>query len=59
MRSKPGVLYDDSGEAMPSHVLDDVYEHLAELAWTPPGSRRCGPGSPVPAPRARTSRSCR
>ncbi|MEV1243900.1 DUF6493 family protein [Nonomuraea sp. NPDC049750] len=35
VRKRPGVLYDDSEEAMPSFVLDDVYERMAELGVDP------------------------
>ncbi|MGW3348844.1 hypothetical protein ACWDA3_36580 [Nonomuraea rubra] len=48
VRSEPGVLYDDSEEAMPSHVLDDVYEHLAELGVDPARVAAMRAGEPVP-----------
>ncbi|MEW9532417.1 DUF6493 family protein [Microbispora sp. NPDC049125] len=34
-RTRPGVLYDDSVEAMPSFVLDLAYEGMAELGVDP------------------------
>ncbi|MFD8533775.1 hypothetical protein ACFV0L_40830, partial [Streptosporangium canum] len=35
MRTRPGVVYDDSVEAMPSSILDLAYEHMAELGVDP------------------------
>ncbi|MFI7706089.1 DUF6493 family protein [Nonomuraea sp. NPDC049480] len=34
-RTRPGVLYDDSVEAMPSFILDRAYERMAELGVDP------------------------
>ncbi|MGW0594335.1 DUF7824 domain-containing protein [Streptosporangium sp. NPDC002607] len=35
VRTKPGVLYDDSVEAMPSFILDRAYKRMAELGVNP------------------------
>ncbi|MER6951915.1 hypothetical protein ABT294_48675 [Nonomuraea sp. NPDC000554] len=35
VRTRPGVLYDDSVEAMPSFILDRAYEHMAEVGVAP------------------------
>ncbi|MFB9469260.1 hypothetical protein ACFFR3_07065 [Nonomuraea salmonea] len=52
LRSRPGVRYDASDEAMPSHVLEDVYERMAELGVAPDriAAMRAGQPVPVPAP---------
>ncbi|MFI6506952.1 hypothetical protein ACIBCT_05045 [Streptosporangium sp. NPDC050855] len=47
---EPGVLYDDSVEAMPWHVLHDVYERMAELGVDPDRITAMREGLPVPPP---------
>ncbi|MEV4222333.1 DUF6493 family protein [Nonomuraea sp. NPDC049725] len=50
VRGRPGVLYDDSGEAMPSFVLDDAYERMAELGVDPARIAAMRAGEQVPPP---------
>lgn len=49
-RRRPGVLYDDSVEAMPSFVLHDAYEAMAELGVDPARIAAMRAGEPVPPP---------
>ncbi|MFD0476090.1 hypothetical protein ACFQ0B_53625 [Nonomuraea thailandensis] len=50
VRSKPGVLYDDSEEAMPFFILDDAYERMAELGVDPGRIAAMRAGEQVPPP---------
>ncbi|NUS02845.1 MAG: hypothetical protein HOV97_09775, partial [Nonomuraea sp.] len=50
VRSRPGVLYDDSVEAMPSFVLQHAYEHMAELGVDPARIAAMLAGERVPPP---------
>ncbi|MEU6744189.1 DUF7824 domain-containing protein [Streptosporangium sandarakinum] len=52
VRTRPGVLYDDSVEAMPSSVLDLAYERMAELGVDPAriAAMRAGRRVPPPSP---------
>ncbi|GAT69218.1 secreted protein [Planomonospora sphaerica] len=50
VRTRPGVLYDDSVEAMPFHVLDRAYERMAELGVDPARIMAMRAGKPVPPP---------
>ncbi|GAB2954983.1 DUF6493 family protein [Nonomuraea fastidiosa] len=50
VRSRPGVRYDDSVEAMPSYILDDAYERMAELGVAPARIEAMREGRPVPPP---------
>ncbi|MET8867312.1 hypothetical protein ABZW11_30580 [Nonomuraea sp. NPDC004580] len=50
LRSRSGIRYDDSEEAMPSHVLDDVYERMAELGVARERIAAMEAGQPVPPP---------
>ncbi|WP_066370718.1 hypothetical protein [Herbidospora mongoliensis] len=47
---EPGVLYDDSDEAMPQDSLRGVYERLAELGVNPDRITAMRKGLPVPPP---------
>lgn len=51
-RPRPGVLYDDSVEAMPRFVLDRAYERMAELGVDPAriAAMRAGEQVPPPSP---------
>ncbi|MER7209437.1 DUF6493 family protein [Streptosporangium sp. NPDC000239] len=51
-RMRPGVLYDDSAEAMPSFILDRAYERMAELGLDPAriAAMRAGERVPPPGP---------
>ncbi|MET7336301.1 DUF6493 family protein [Nonomuraea sp. NPDC005650] len=50
VRTRPGVLYDDSVEAMPSFILDSAYEHMAELGVDPARIAAMQSGGQVPRP---------
>ncbi|GAA2206702.1 hypothetical protein GCM10009850_021600 [Nonomuraea monospora] len=50
VRSKPGVVYDDSEEAMPDLVLDLAWDRLAELGVDPVRIAAMRAGQPVPPP---------
>ncbi|GAA3586119.1 hypothetical protein GCM10022419_080300 [Nonomuraea rosea] len=50
VRTRPGVLYDDSEEAMPSYIFDDVYERMAELGVDPARIAAMQAGEQVPPP---------
>ncbi|WP_449064414.1 hypothetical protein, partial [Planomonospora algeriensis] len=52
VRTRPGVLYDDSAEAMPSFILDRAYERMAELGVDPAriAAMRAGRRVPPPGP---------
>ncbi|GGO16475.1 DUF7824 domain-containing protein [Microbispora bryophytorum] len=52
MRTRPGALYDDSVEAMPSFILDRAYEHMAELGVNPARIAAMRRGEPVPPPQS-------
>ncbi|WP_440104506.1 hypothetical protein [Streptosporangium sp. H16] len=47
---EPGVLYDDSVEAMPWHDLDRAYERMADLGVNPDRITAMRKGLPVPPP---------
>ncbi|MEV0232135.1 hypothetical protein [Nonomuraea sp. NPDC050786] len=49
-RTRPGVLYDDSVEAMPSFILDRAYEEMAELGVDPARIAAMQAGKQVPPP---------
>ncbi|MEU7858195.1 DUF6493 family protein [Nonomuraea sp. NPDC049141] len=49
-RPRPGVLYDDSEEAMPSSILDHAYERMAELGVDPDRIAAMRAGEQVPPP---------
>ncbi|MFF0312885.1 DUF6493 family protein [Streptosporangium sp. NPDC004379] len=48
--TKPGALYDDSEEAMPSFVLDGAYERMAGLGVDPARIAAMRTGQRVPPP---------
>ncbi|MDP4501808.1 hypothetical protein [Nonomuraea turcica] len=48
LRTRPGVLYDDSVEAMPSFILDRAYERMAELGVDPARIAAMRAGEQVP-----------
>ncbi|MFI9593900.1 DUF6493 family protein [Nonomuraea sp. NPDC052265] len=50
VRTRPGIRYDDSAEAMPGHLLERAYEHLAELGVNPVRIAAMRAGEPVPPP---------
>ncbi|MEN3539640.1 hypothetical protein AAH991_31340 [Microbispora sp. ZYX-F-249] len=50
VRTRPGVLYDDSAEAMPSFILDLAYERMAELGVNPVRIEAMRRGEQVPPP---------
>ncbi|GAA3415782.1 hypothetical protein [Streptosporangium vulgare] len=50
VRTRPGVLYDDSVEAMPSFILDRAYERMAELGTDPVRIAAMRAGEQVPPP---------
>ncbi|MFI0422893.1 DUF6493 family protein [Spongiactinospora sp. 9N601] len=50
VRSRPGVVYDDSEEAMPSFVLDRAYIRMAELGVDPARIAAMRAGRQVPPP---------
>ncbi|MGV9598629.1 DUF7824 domain-containing protein [Streptosporangium sandarakinum] len=50
VRTRPGVLYDDSVEAMPSSILDLAYERMAELGVDPARIAAMRSGRRVPPP---------
>ncbi|MFC7384707.1 DUF7824 domain-containing protein [Sphaerisporangium rhizosphaerae] len=52
VRTRPGILYDDSVEAMPSFILDGAYERMAELGVDPEriAAMRAGEQAPPPKP---------
>ncbi|MGI5489604.1 hypothetical protein [Microtetraspora malaysiensis] len=50
LRTRPGVLYDDSVEAMPSFILHDAYERMAELGVDPARIAAMQAGEQVPPP---------
>ncbi|MCA2223322.1 hypothetical protein [Nonomuraea aurantiaca] len=50
VRTRPGVLYDDSVEAMPSSILDHAYERMAELGVDPARIAAMRAGERVPPP---------
>ncbi|RBQ15610.1 hypothetical protein DP939_35145 [Spongiactinospora rosea] len=50
VRSRPGVVYDDSEEAMPYHILDRAYERMAELGVDPARIAAMRAGEQVPPP---------
>ncbi|GAB1818944.1 hypothetical protein [Herbidospora sp. RD11066] len=47
---EPGVLYDDSVEAMPGHALYGVWERMAELGVSPARIHAMKRGLPAPPP---------
>nr|BFE84303.1 hypothetical protein GCM10020093_069040 [Planobispora longispora] len=50
LRTRPGVLYDDSVEAMPFFVLERAYERMAELGVAPARIAAMRAGKQVPPP---------
>ncbi|MEV5893217.1 DUF7824 domain-containing protein [Nonomuraea fuscirosea] len=51
-RTRPRALYDDSANAMPSHVLSLAYDRMTELGVDPARIRAMLAGGPVPPPAA-------
>ncbi|MFI7128777.1 hypothetical protein ACIBQ1_23950 [Nonomuraea sp. NPDC050153] len=50
VRTRPGVLYDDSVEAMPYFILDRAYEKMAEIGVDPARIAAMRAGHQVPPP---------
>ncbi|MFC4008976.1 DUF6493 family protein [Nonomuraea purpurea] len=50
VRTRPGVLYDDSVEAMPSFILDRAYGRMAKLGVDPARIAAMRAGERVPPP---------
>ncbi|MGW4407894.1 hypothetical protein ACWEJ6_27970 [Nonomuraea sp. NPDC004702] len=50
VRKRPGVLYDDSVEAMPYHLLDRAYDEMTALGVDPARVAAMRLGEPVPPP---------
>ncbi|GGO00577.1 hypothetical protein GCM10010116_00870 [Microbispora rosea subsp. aerata] len=50
LRTRPGVLYDDSVEAMPHFILERAYERMAELGVDPARIAAMRAGEQVPPP---------